>query len=849
MEGPYRLINETIVHDGPVRSLTSYIDCTSKKDSSIGLVTGCQSNSPNTRRWSIDDNNNMEELGLPIFHNHWVTALITLEKEILTMFPDGLLITGCYDAIIRVYSLLLDNTLLMNLHGHEKGTISFSWTYSSVSCDSKNRCNLVSGSWDGSARIWDLQNGGVCLFVLGNQENGIHVLGLESINIIVTTSTGESINGKVDNYKIRFWDALTGKQVGNSICGHSGSIRSICSIPSIAGFATTSNDGSVVIRSSDGESVSQLFHPLTDDGMPTFVLDCCSLKDNSTALVSCAENGSVIIWKDFQMLQEIIHPCCVWTVLALDGNYSGDFITAGDDGLIRHFSSNPIRSTSESAERLTLQLMEQVEELRIKRHSGPSDEELAKATKWEERGSIPGKTEGQVMLFNKNNELIAAQWSLDSQIWIEVGHVTGKQNKGTIAGIEYDHVLPVEIETSNGVKELQLGYNNGENTFVSAQRFIDANQLSQSYLSQIADWITQRIGQSNTPTLESSTPIPSTSSHSNPIVTNTFNYCPTDFIVYDDLISGFSYKVGQKIQEFNNLNNILTSDDIIVIESLLKVLSEKSFYHSSQVSITMLRPIMKMLLMFNQTHLFPIFDILRLVMYHPDGSLTLSQSNIASLFFDTIVLTSNERGLTLNTSESLISLICQVIQLISHDTSDKAIPCLLTSIRFLCNTFKYEYSRCIIFNETNLWMTLFTKESFNITSQPKNIRVSFMNLLVNYSLSLLKSTSQQDISTNTNTGTTTSSTNSFILVLVDFMMNEIENIDNIHGSFIALGTILSTSNTTLKDILSSCHSSIEVIKNHKDVLIQRIHMLERKNSIQYDNTIQVMNALMNLLNN
>lgn len=52
-------------------------------------------------------------------------------------------------------------------------------------------------------------------------------------------------------------------------------------------------------------------------------------------------------------------------------------------------------------------------------------------------------------------------------------------DSGTVGGVRYDHVYEVEIETGMGLQKLQLGYSNGENPFVAAQRFIDANMLDQ----------------------------------------------------------------------------------------------------------------------------------------------------------------------------------------------------------------------------------------------------------------------------------------------------------------------------------------------------------------------------------
>jgi phospholipase A-2-activating protein len=129
--------------------------------------------------------------------------------------------------------------------------------------------------------------------------------------------------------------------------------------------------------------------------------------------------------------------------------------------------------------------------------SGPSSEEVAKLPQWQDNLQHIGKSEGQVQLFQKDGVAIAAQWSAASRTWIEVGQVMGSnQDQGMIDGVKYDHVLPIEVDQADGgVAKLNIGYNNGENSFVAAQRFIDAHELPRHHLSQIADYITQRLGQ------------------------------------------------------------------------------------------------------------------------------------------------------------------------------------------------------------------------------------------------------------------------------------------------------------------------------------------------------------------
>jgi hypothetical protein len=36
-------------------------------------------------------------------------------------------------------------------------------------------------------------------------------------------------------------------------------------------------------------------------------------------IVSCGEDGSVLVWSGGELLQSLPHPCCVWAVKALPG--------------------------------------------------------------------------------------------------------------------------------------------------------------------------------------------------------------------------------------------------------------------------------------------------------------------------------------------------------------------------------------------------------------------------------------------------------------------------------------------------------------------------------------------------
>lgn len=253
MDGPYQLINSLHSHDGPIRSLCM--------GPSGEIVTGCQADSPCVRRWSRNANGSIEEIGTPLFHDHWVTALTSLSADSSrNVYPQGCIISGCMDSKIRIFDA--NGILVQTLLGHSKGIISFSWTSAGL---------LISGSWDGTARLWDLSSNS-CVLVLQPHENGVHALGLSN-GMIATVSTGEAVNGKPANFKLRIWNTSSGSIVGDAIYDHGGSIRSVAALPGVNGILTSSNDGSVVLRSIDGEQLGSVYHVSQEDGSSAFILD------------------------------------------------------------------------------------------------------------------------------------------------------------------------------------------------------------------------------------------------------------------------------------------------------------------------------------------------------------------------------------------------------------------------------------------------------------------------------------------------------------------------------------------------------------------------------------------------
>lgn len=654
---------------------------------------------------------------IPFQHDHSVTAL--LPGRI-----DGIYITACKDGVVRVLNSET-HQITASFRGHEKAVTSLAW------CDPKERW-LVSGSWDGTAKIWNVENSAL-VATLPNHENSVCVTGLDYNNgggeedslIIATGSAGMAQGGSIAGHSTRLWRVHVGTgetellyTVAND---HDGPIRDIASYldntndndsqskgqsPAVL-LATCSNDGSVKIRnSSTGTSMSTLVFVNAEH--PPMLL---SVTAGDSYIAASAEDGHVVVWQtpgaDGALEPQILrHAECVWNVTALP---DGDLATCSQDGTLRIFTRSTERvASNEQREAFAVNTEMAVAATR----NGPSPNEVAKLHPWERNDEKRGTSEGQIHLFNKNNgTAIAAQWSSISQTWIEVGEVTGKADEGTIDGVQYDHIFPIEVDqTGGGVASLQIGYNNGENPFSAAQRFIDAHMLPQHHLSEIADYISQRAGKQSAvlgPSQQSaahSTPAAFTGS---PIAS--YEFLPPKaykaFELTDKVAASTLDKMKIKIEEFG-------CADTAPISTLMTTLAVSNRYHATTVSSDELSALSELLKNSSATHSFPALDLARLTVLHPDAA-----SSNRSVYWNHVL----QRAIDLcNTSDSL------------EGPAVTAVPML--SLRLFCNAFKGgPGSLEAVVSHLDLILDCIEK---HVKSSNKNTRLSIATLLHNVCLYL-----------------------------------------------------------------------------------------------------------------
>lgn len=331
-----------------------------------------------------------------------------------------------------------------------------------------------------------------------------------------------------------------------------------------------------------------------------------------------------------------------------------------------------------------------------------------------------GRSEGQVQVFNKNGVAIAAQWSDASQTWIEVGQVMGtSEDGGQIDGQQYDHVLPIEMDTTDGgVAKLQLGYNNGENPFVAAQRFIDAHVLPQHHLSEIADYIRQRTGNNSAPTIgmEASAGSGGTASMTPVSPALLLDHLPAKGYKSFELSAKTGTtaleKMVKKMQEFENADESIMS----MVQSLVETLGASNRYHASKISNEELTAVKKMLSSWPSAQAFPALDLARMSVLHPDAS---------------------SRQRTNYWNEVIQLALQQCNQVTDADgTATMAIPML--TLRLFANCFKGGPGSMEAVSG-NLESVLTCAESF-AQSKNKNIRLSVATVLLNTAFFLHSST-------------------------------------------------------------------------------------------------------------
>ncbi len=313
-------------------------------------------------------------------------------------FPDGLVISGARDGIIDVRLPTSDpsHDALRLLVGHANNVCALD-----VATSGKY---LVSGGWDGQARVWTVGKWETDLVLEGHGTGGAN--DHKGVWGVLAYNDHTVITGCAD-HMIRGFDLR--KQVGGAVqpsvtVQTPDIVRALCRLPSHhrsgADIASAGNDGVVRLWKLSGEQVAELH------GHESFIysLDCLPTGE----LVSSGEDRTVRVWKDGECVQTITHPAIsVWSVAVC--RESGDIVSGASDRIARVFTRSSNRFADPEALR---QFQEAV------KSSAIPQQQLGEINKEKLAGpefltSKSGTKEGQtVMIREANGSVSAHQWSM-----------------------------------------------------------------------------------------------------------------------------------------------------------------------------------------------------------------------------------------------------------------------------------------------------------------------------------------------------------------------------------------------------------------------------------------------------
>ena len=217
---------------------------------------------------SIDLSNKMYQLNKATGQYDFLKEINHHEGFVMDIIP-SIAGTGFFSAgkDKRIVHFDIQGNPTLEYMGHE-GTVN-----------SLSQCvanEFVSGSWDGTAKIWDVKTG-QCKSTLEGHSHAVSVL---------TLPNGVTITGSQDK-KIRLW--YNGRQE-KEFLAHDDIVRGFCEVPQMHGFASISNDETVKLWSMDGT------HMMDFKGHNGFIFSVDCLETGE--IVTGGDDCTVKLWSD-----------------------------------------------------------------------------------------------------------------------------------------------------------------------------------------------------------------------------------------------------------------------------------------------------------------------------------------------------------------------------------------------------------------------------------------------------------------------------------------------------------------------------------------------------------------------
>ncbi|XP_057836619.2 uncharacterized protein LOC131046848 [Cryptomeria japonica] len=675
--GQYRLRCELRGHEEDVRGICICGD--------IGIGTG--SRDKTVRFWSVDEADNRKYVlkKMLIGHNSFVGPLAWMPPSV--HLPEGGLVSGGMDTLVIAWDLSTAQAI-QTMKGHQLQVTG-------ITLDDQG--DILSSSIDCTVRRW--RNGKAVESWQAHQA---------PIQTILKLPSGEIATGSTD-HTLKVW---RGSTCVHTFTGHTDTVRGLAIMPDV-GILSASHDGSVKLWALSGETLVELI------GHSSIVYSVAA--HSSGLIASGSEDRFAKVWRDAECLQSIEHPGCVWDVKFLP---CGDLVTACSDGVVRIWTVDQDRmaglpevhayEAQLSAYKCNTKLVGGVKVLDL-----PGMEALQQ----------PGTKNGQTKIVREGDCGVAYSWNMSEYKWDKIGEVVDgpddSQGRKTLDGVAYDYVFDVDIGDGEPIRKLP--YNHGGNPYYVAEQWLLKEGLPMTYREQVVEFILKNTGQANVH-LDNSFVDPYTGANAyvpgqpSSLVSGqtqkyNFKHIPKRGMLFFDTAQFDG--ILRKIAEFNSS---LASDEGQRLYSLndgetrrlnaiVEVLKDTSHYHTSTFADIDLNILVKLLTSWPTQMLFPVLDIVKMMVLHPQG---------ATLFLQFV--------------QSGNDVIMETLRRAA--VAPVLAPNQLTSIRLVVNCFKHLCFKKWLESHRNEIIDIFSE---CCSSPNKNVQLSFSTLLLNYAVLLIES--------------------------------------------------------------------------------------------------------------
>ena len=537
----------------------------------------------------------------------FLSAITLFEDYILKVLirPDlqGFII-GCKDN--KIYLLDIEANPIGVLEGHTLAISSLCLDYIAP-----DKLVLASGSWDATARIWDIES-----------RNSLYTLEGHSHAVAVLIYKQVGITGSQDG-KLHFWNMETGKKIRTLEKAHTDIIRELTKVEAVEGFLSCSNDESFKLWTLEGE----LLHKFQGHESYVFSVKCLSFGK----YVSASDDRTVKIWSQEKgCIQTIEHPNTVWEVAVDPSNE--DIMTACADGTIRVFTKDLSRIAAEPELK---EFVTSCEAAKNQMNPGMTQAELEKLPTIASQSKFVGKSDGEIRLFRNGALAEAFVWKAAEQVWDKIGDViSGNQRKyyegdRYFEAGEYDYVFDVDIESQVASK---MPYNEGDNPLETAEKFLAREGLNKGHITQITDFIKTNTRGINKGNKGASTSVFSgIESLVKKEKKENYKYFPTtEYLRFEGMNMQGLLKKTMENNEFlkgQGSKLAMSEKEAKYFNNILEILNNTKMYHSSQLTGFELDFFRNKLLNWPLEYKISIFDLLRIYLLHSQSEVLFSGLN------------------------------------------------------------------------------------------------------------------------------------------------------------------------------------------------------------------------------